>query len=263
MCCVVLCNGDTWRKLCWVGCRVVVTNVPRVWYQCWQWRFQDYVSANSQSGCANLLFSQFLPKTARKWKIWIPRGGVLASPLGSANGYAALVVAHMARHPRLFVIFSPKTKALCSVRDTKTRGGSRIPRRRRHQPPPNLGFCQIFLQNAWNWENFGPTGGGRGARVGGAPTQFHHWKTVAYLGLPYQQNLVTIGSWRLPPLRRVGVPSYGEFWIMIPCKIFIFSFFYRLLTNNKPLSYHFRVNIPKLQHNFSFFESLASLPPLR
>ena len=42
--------------------------------------------ANSQSGCAYLLF---LPKTAWKWKNLDPQGGraSLAPPLGSANGY--------------------------------------------------------------------------------------------------------------------------------------------------------------------------------
>ena len=45
-------------------------------------------------------------------------------------------------------------------------GGSRITHWRGCQPcwaGTNIRFCQIFLTTAWNWENFGPWGGGVGA----------------------------------------------------------------------------------------------------
>ena len=54
--------------------------------------------ANSQSGCAYLLF---LPKTAWKWKNLDPQGGraSLAPPLGSANAIAPALIHKIFNHP--------------------------------------------------------------------------------------------------------------------------------------------------------------------
>ena len=52
----------------------------------YQWRIQDFPQGGRQLPKV-LLFFNFLPKTAWKWKNLDPRGGGRAPPLGSANAY--------------------------------------------------------------------------------------------------------------------------------------------------------------------------------
>ena len=200
--------GTLWCKLCGVDCRVVVTNVPRVWYQ---WRIQDFVCANSQSGCANLLFCKmFLPKSSKlleKWKNLDWEGRPWHTPFGSTNGYTALVVTHMARHPRLFCYFFAEDESslfcegyqkLCAgfqgqIQDFPYEEAPTL-----QGAPTFIRFCQMFPKTAWNWGNFGP--GGHVQELPPSPVQ--PLKIVMDLGNPPKKtskNWTKIACWCLSP----------------------------------------------------------------
>ena len=85
---------------------------------------------------------------------------IVSSVTGYSDFFSFFVIVFMTRW------WSPQwAKTYFQERD-HSRDGSRIPRRRGANHPgggANIWFCQILRKTAWNWENFGPWGGG-GAR---------------------------------------------------------------------------------------------------